>query len=378
MAEKIKVGFPVPLSGTYGTEAKEQLTAAELAVDEFNASGGLDGREAEIVVRDTKLLKELAQSSAEELCTKEKVHVMVGALKSEDMVEISKICAKHGILYNAISQSDTILEIHNRRRSTFHEGWDFHMGGGAIGRYAFSHYGNRVAVLSGIQELGEHFTRALLHVGTQIGVDFIYNDKHPVGCQDFRPFLKRIQELKPEVLVFNCFGADQLNAVKQSRELGIFEDTRIVLANFSVTQRMIGGADVFEGVVGACGYYWRLEEKFASAKEFNKNYRARSGGVAPTTYSAFGYVGTKTVLTAIQRAKTLETEKLVREMLAMRFDFCRGPQFYRGLDHQSVQPVVIVESKSESDMQSPDDFFEILEVNEFLGPRTFLVSRETV
>src|SRR5436853_7888148 len=51
----IKIGFPVPLTGTYGTEAQDQVRAAQLAVAQFNDAGGLNGREAELVVRDDKL-----------------------------------------------------------------------------------------------------------------------------------------------------------------------------------------------------------------------------------------------------------------------------------------------------------------------------------
>ena len=40
----IKVGFPVPLTGPYGTEAQDQVRAAEVAIAEFNESGGLNGR----------------------------------------------------------------------------------------------------------------------------------------------------------------------------------------------------------------------------------------------------------------------------------------------------------------------------------------------
>ncbi|MDB5634205.1 MAG: transporter substrate-binding protein, partial [Tardiphaga sp.] len=51
----IKVGFPVPLTGPYGTEAQDQVRAAEVAIAEFNEGGGLNGRKAELLVRDDKL-----------------------------------------------------------------------------------------------------------------------------------------------------------------------------------------------------------------------------------------------------------------------------------------------------------------------------------
>ena len=51
----IKIGFPVPLTGPYGTEAQDQVRAAQVAIAQFNDAGGLNGRKAELVVRDDKL-----------------------------------------------------------------------------------------------------------------------------------------------------------------------------------------------------------------------------------------------------------------------------------------------------------------------------------
>ena len=47
----IKVGFPTPLTGPFGTEAQDQVRCAEIAIKEFNESGGLNGRMAELLVR---------------------------------------------------------------------------------------------------------------------------------------------------------------------------------------------------------------------------------------------------------------------------------------------------------------------------------------
>lgn len=40
---KIKIGMPVPLTGPYGKESQEQARCAQIAVDQFNAAGGMNG-----------------------------------------------------------------------------------------------------------------------------------------------------------------------------------------------------------------------------------------------------------------------------------------------------------------------------------------------
>jgi branched-chain amino acid transport system substrate-binding protein len=66
-AKTIKIGLPVPLTGPYGAEAKDQVRNAELAVKESNDAGGLNGRKAELLVRDDKLHPAVVVEAAIEL-----------------------------------------------------------------------------------------------------------------------------------------------------------------------------------------------------------------------------------------------------------------------------------------------------------------------
>jgi branched-chain amino acid transport system substrate-binding protein len=48
----------------------------------------------------------------------------------------------------------------------------------------------------------------------------------------------------------------------------------------------------------------------------------------------------------------------------MKYDYYKGPQYFRKCDHQSVQPILIVGSKKESEMRNPHDVFNILEIEQ--------------
>src|ERR1700704_4402706 len=132
----IKVGFPVPLTGPYGTEAQDQVRAAEVAIKEFNESGGLNGRMAELLVRDDKLNPGEAATRTLELIEKEKVNFVVGALSAAVQLSVNNVCKERGIIYNSISQSDAIGEIKDFSKYTFHEAMNPHMTSGAVARFA--------------------------------------------------------------------------------------------------------------------------------------------------------------------------------------------------------------------------------------------------
>ena len=69
-------------------------------------------------------------------------------------------------------------------------------------------------------------------------------------------------------------------------------------------------------------------------------------GKVPTDYGALGYGGVRTVLTAVKNAGSVDTDKVIAAMEALKYDFYKGPQYYRKCDHQSVQSVLVIQSKS--------------------------------
>src|SRR3977135_4266693 len=124
----IKVGFPVPLTGPYGTEAQDQVRAAEVAIAEFNESGGLNGRMADLLVRDDKLNPGEAATRTLELIEKDKDNFAVGAREAGvPELSVNNVCKERGIIYNSISQSDAISEVKDFSKHTFHEAMNPHM-----------------------------------------------------------------------------------------------------------------------------------------------------------------------------------------------------------------------------------------------------------
>ncbi len=125
------------------------------------------------------------------------------------------------------------------------------------------------------------------------------------------------------------------------------------------TARLAAGAQAFEGVVGGTSYYWGLESSVPSAKAFNDRYRKAYDGKVPSDYGALGYAGVRAVLEAVRQAGTAETEKVVDALAALKYDFYKGPEHTRPCDHQAVQSVFIIESKSK-DMAGPNDVFRVV------------------
>ncbi len=357
----IKIGFPVPLTGAFSAEAQDQVRAAEIAVAEFNQTGGFNGRKAELVVRDDKLNPGEAATRTLELIEKDKVDFVVGSLSAATQLSINAVCRDRKIIFNSISQSDAINEAKDWSLYTFHEALNPHLTAGAVARYAFPKFGKKIVYLTADYAYGHEMVRGFQRAGQPLGVQTLADIRHPLGAADYSAFLPRIQALKPDILVLCNFGRDLVNSAKQATDFGLKTNTKIIAPVLLYTSRQAGGADAFEGILGGTSYYWGMEDKIPAAKAFNDKFRKAHGGSVPSDYGALGYAGVRSVLQAVRESKSTESVKVSIALRQLRYNWYKGEQFYRKCDHQSVQSVVIVESKSKN-MKDKYDVFNVLSI----------------
>ncbi len=357
----IRIGFPTPLTGAFSAEAQDQVRAAELAVKEFNDAGGFNGRRCELLVRDDKLNPGEAATRTLELIEKDKVDFVVGSLSAATQLSINAVTRERKVIFNSISQSDAINEAKDWSPFTFHEALNPHMTAGAVARYAFPKYGKRIVYLTADYAYGHEMVRGFERAGKALGATTLADIRHPLGAADYSSFMPRIQSLKPDVLVLCNFGRDLVNSVKQATDFGLKSGTRIITPVLLFTSRLAGGADAFDGVVGGTSYYWGMEDSVPAARTFNDKFRRAHGGAVPSDYGALGYAGVRSVLQAVVDAGGTESTKVAEALGRMKYNWYKGEQFYRKCDHQSVQSVIIVESKS-SNMRDKNDVFNVVSI----------------
>jgi branched-chain amino acid transport system substrate-binding protein len=359
----IKIGFPVPLTGAFSAEAQDQVRAAEIAVKDFNDAGGFGGRKAELLVRDDKLNPGEAATRTLELIEKDKVNFIVGSLSAATQLSINAVSRDRKIIFNSISQSDAINEAKDWSLYTFHEALNPHLTAGAVARYAFPKFGKKIVYLTADYAYGHEMVRGFQRAGQPLGAVTLADIRHPLGVADYSAFLPRIQALKPDVLVLCNFGRDLVNSAKQVTDFGLKANTKVIAPVLLYTARQAGGAEAFEGILGGTSYYWGMEDKIPAAKAFNDKFRKANGGAVPSDYGALGYAGIRSVLQAVLNAKSTDSVPVSIALRQLKYNWYKGEQFYRKCDHQSVQSVVIVESKSKA-MKDKYDVFNVLAIED--------------
>jgi len=340
-----KVGFPIPLTGPYGTEAKDQQAGAELAIAEINANGGVLGRKVELVVRDTKLKAAEAARRAKELLEAEKVELMSGCLSASNQLAVNQLAKEHGVPYVSVSQANEITQRQDNSVYTYHEAMNPHMTTQAVGEWVGKNFGKRWYYLTSDYAYGWQMTDGFKRKGKEFGAVDVGETKHPLGTSDYSSYMPRILAAKPDVLLLNNFGKDQLNSIKQATAFGLKKKMQLICPIILMSARIGAGWEAYDGVAGGTSFDWGLDiptsKKFVSA--FQKMH-----GRPPIDYAGYAYGGIKELLMAIGRAGSQDSVAIAEAIENRKYDNYKGNQWWRPCDHQSQQDVFIVRSKKDT------------------------------
>ena len=340
-----KVGFPIPLTGPYGTEALDQQAGAELAIAEINADGGVMGRKVELIVRDTKLKAAEAARRAKELLEAEKVELISGCLSASNQLAVNQLAKEHGVPYVSVSQANEITQRQDNSVYTYHEAMNPHMTTQAVGEWVGKNFGKRWYYLTSDYAYGWQMTDGFKRKGKEFGAVDVGETKHPLGTSDYSSYMPRILAAKPDVLLLNNFGKDQLNSIKQATAFGLKKKMQLICPIILMSARIGAGWEAYDGVAGGTSFDWGLD--IPTSKKFVSSFQ-KMHGRPPIDYAGYAYGGIKEMLMAIIRAKSQDPVAIAEAIEGRNYDNYKGNQWWRPCDHQSQQDVFIVRSKKDT------------------------------
>ncbi|MBP2676627.1 MAG: extracellular ligand-binding receptor [Deltaproteobacteria bacterium] len=343
----IKYGTMHPLTGTYSALGTDQRNATQLAVEEWNARGGVLGNKIEWVHRDDQLNGAVALRRVKELVEEEKCEFIGGTLSGAISLAINEFANKNKIPYVAYCQSDMVLGTDQGKY-----GFAFmvipYSAALATSKYAFENLGKKWFSLTADYRWGHSLLEGWIWQSQQMGGQFLGNVYHPLGATDYSTYLTKIMAANPEVLVMNNLGADQTAAIKQMSELGLTKKMKIVCTKTAMTTMKECGAAYDENIMGGMTFYWGLQDKYPGAKKFMDTYMKKFGQPIEQDGES-GYVATNALFTAMEKAKTVtDKEKIVAALEGLKYTLTKGPETVRACDHQREQSYLLLKGKGKN------------------------------
>ncbi|WP_128755572.1 ABC transporter substrate-binding protein [Metarhizobium album] len=229
----VKLGFLFDQSGGFGEYGLPAVHAAELAIEEINASGGINGREVEAVIVDTQSDTSRYVSMARMLIGRDKVDAIFGAIGSQDREAIRPIAHAAKIPYFY----PTCYEGGVADNWTFCTGVVPEQGFATLIPYMVEQYGANVYDLAADYVWGQLSTLWLnKYVGTAKG-KLVGSEAVPLNVSDFNSTLGRVQAAKPNWIYSSLTGKEQSAFFTQRASLGV----NIPLSDFVITLAQAGG-----------------------------------------------------------------------------------------------------------------------------------------
>ncbi|HEX2556463.1 MAG TPA: ABC transporter substrate-binding protein [Microvirga sp.] len=360
-SKPIKLGLTCDASGQYGNSGQDDLRGMRIAIDEFNAKGGVLGRRIEWITADTETNPAAASRVAERFITREDCPILIGALHSGVANAITQVAAKYGVIYFNTNSSSPSEAAENCARVKFV--WD---GNGtnfakASVRSAVRDIGKNWLLLTNDYVWGHSTSAATKAEVEAAGGRVVDNLLVPQNTRDFTSYLLKIQQMKPDV-VAAAIGGDDIKALRQQvAQLKL--DGKPAWINNQQDWPDVWGQP--ESLFGVFGTSWYHKLPLPGVPEFVAKWKAMAGPGAipvPGNVSYNGYMATRELLRAIERAGSTNNIKIIRELEGLKVSAADRMQHHGAYmdpaTHQLQQTIYLARRNMKPTDDS--DLYEIL------------------
>jgi len=367
-ADTLRVGLNEEYTGVYAAYAQSETRGAQMAMDAWNARGGvMGGTKVELVQADNNNNPGTSVEKTRQLVLVQKCAVLMGTINSADSLAVSGAAnALNTFFIDSGGHADAVTGEKCAYSSfrTCHSTW---METHATGYSLAKKFGKKWYMIIPDYAFGHALQAGYHDVAKKIGVEFVGEDLTPLGTTDFSPYLTKVLAAKPDLLLVLVQGDDFVNCLKQTTQYGI------------VGKVPIGGPQVEleavwalpkEARVGYWGVEWyykgasvlgsgnKLADDFIAA--YQKKY-----GQPPTARSAFGYITMDRLLWTVNEAKTTNAAKMARALEGAKFrSIWEGEGYYRDVDHQLMWPMWVGQIRAQGTADDKYDIFDIVDRQE--------------
>jgi branched-chain amino acid transport system substrate-binding protein len=308
----------------------------QLALEEINAAGGVAGRRLEIVSRDDGGTPGDAVRVAEELISRERVHVLMGTFASHVGLAVANLANQRRILFLAAEPLTDKIVWENGNRYTFRLRPSTYMQTAMLIPEAAKLGKKRWAIVYPNYEYGQSATASFkkLLAKAQPGVEFVAEQAPALGKIDAGAVVQALADAKPDAIFSSLFAADLQKFVREGNTRGLFRNTVVFNLLAGEPEYLDTLKDETPEGWWVTGYPWS-EINTPEHRKFRDAYQKRWKEY-PRQGSVVGYAAVYSVANAVRRAGSADTEKLVEAMKGLEMQTPFGPIVWRPLDHQST------------------------------------------
>jgi branched-chain amino acid transport system substrate-binding protein len=337
--EPVKLGLIDIYSGGFAFIADTIRTGFQIAVDEANRAGGLNGRPFQLVTADMGGSVEKAVTEGRRMILEEKIKFVTVGIHSGAAVAVGNLGKEHKVL--------VIGGFATTKRLTGESGHAYvgraNLSTVEIGRIMAEHIRNRtdikrVSVISPDYEYGQHFAADFLAHLKVVRPDIVVvrQEWPKLGATDFAPHVTALQAEPTDLVVAGVFGADLVNFLRAARDFGLFGGkTQFFTHGLDLAKMGALKDSLPPNTMGTVWYpFYAIDTP--QSKAFAQDVETRMK-TYPTGSAPVGYVAGRMLVEAIRKAGTADDVDAVAKALGtVQFEGPTGLTKVRGCDNMAM------------------------------------------
>ncbi|WP_028604767.1 ABC transporter substrate-binding protein [Ottowia thiooxydans] len=320
----------------------------ELAIDEINAAGGVNGKKVELVTRDDNANPGDAVRVAEELVSREKVDVLTGTFLSNTGMAVADFAKQKKVFFLAGEPLTDKLTWQGGNEYTFRLRPGTYMQAAMLVPEAVKLKKKRWAVIYPNYEYGQSAVAAFktLLKAAQPDVEFVAEQAPPLGKVDAGSVAQALADAKPDAIFNVLFGADLSKFVREGNTRGLFKDRPVVSVLTGEPEYLDPLKDETPNGWIVTGYPWQNIQT-PEHKAFLQAYQNKFKDY-PRLGSVVGYSMIKSAAAGLKKAGSSDTTKMIAAFKGLQVDTPFGKITYRPEDHQSTMGAFVGKTKNDN------------------------------
>jgi branched-chain amino acid transport system substrate-binding protein len=333
--EPLKIGFLDTMTGPNGNVGTLNLQGAQIAVDQWNAKGGVLGRKIELVVKDEELSPEKTVQHMRDF-NSEGINLITGFTSSADVLAAKPLAEQNNMVIVTAGTTDTSLTTTQHSANVYEIAANIKMMNVAAAHLAEADWKD-VKVWDGVNydyltghNSWDEFTNMIKsgNSGAATGkVAFV-----PFTATQMTPFINSLLAGNPDPktsgLYYFLFGGGAVQFAKQAMPLDMFKDYAVVAA--------VGGGEEFSAALGAEGpHVYFVHDYFYQGydnpvnKQFIEDWSKlpQIDGLplyGPHEWAYEGYTAMLAYLNAITDAGSTDSDAVKASLSKIEFDSPMG------------------------------------------------------
>lgn len=330
----IKVGIAGPMTGQDAKMGSDFRNGVSVAIEEWNAAGGVLGNKVEAVIADDQSDPKQAVAVANKLVN-EGVVGIIGHFNSSCSIPASDVYERAGKPMITPASTNPLLTERGYKGVFRVCGTDNQQGKVAAQFVREKLRLKRVAVLHDKTTYGQGLAD-IFRDDLGSGIEVVYYGGITRGDKDFKTILTSLKQKNPELIFFGGIYADAGLLVKQAREIEII--VPFMSGDGTIDPKFVEIA----GEKAAEGTYLTFSPdpaNIAAARDFIEKYRKKYGELG--SYSIYAYVAMNVLLDAIKEAGSVDGKAVIDKLRAKEFTTALGKIRFNEKGDVSQAPYIV-------------------------------------